>query len=419
MTSLRPRRLCATVAISILALGIAGAAHAADQLLVGVSSVRFAWAAASGQPSGYIVSLSLNGSAHQPFLTTVQPAIEVPVSAGDRISIRVAATGYNSSGAYVSGPLSPISDTITVSPSPVFPVSGTWLLHCSTCNTVMNRSLSDASRVLARTPGLADPWRVLGIAKLRYGRDHVIWHNASTGAFAIYDGPFLAPIAGLSDVGPAALRGVGAADLDGDGREEFIVQRTDTAKVLAWGVSDAGRFESIGTIPSPPNAKLVAARDFDLNGTIDLLWYDQAARTLDLWKMAKDPTLLLPLTTLVANTLRVASGLALDASVAAAGDFDGDRFPDVLWRYSDGRFAITYLSAGIPLRQVALTAVAGDVDRRVVGTVEIGGTVGFEVALQDKVTGVISILDPSPSGANPRFIVVHAGSEWRVVAIGS
>jgi hypothetical protein len=419
VTTLRPGRACKATAKTIvfLWLAVAGAAHAADQILVGVTSVRFAWSPASGQLTGYLVSRSVNGGAFQSFGTTVAPEITLPVAAGQTVAIRVAATGYDSAGVYRVGPQSATSDRVTVQAAPVFAATGSWMLRCASCNLVATRSLSNASAVLAQAPGLAAPWRVLGVAQLQYGRDQMIWHNSSTGKFAVYDGQFLAAITGLSNFGPPALRGVGAADLDGDGDEEFIAQRTDNGTVMVWSVHN-GQFQNTGTIPGPAGGQLAAVKDFDRDGKIDLLWHNPTAGTLDFWRMLKDPSLPLGLDALLGRVVRVASGLASDTAMAAVGDFDGDGYNDVLWRYSDGRLAISYLVAGVPLRFGALWAAAGDADRRVIGAVDIGGTIGEEVALQDTVTGLITILDAAANGSTTRINVVHPGAEWRVVGIG-
>jgi len=421
VTTLRPSRVrIAAAAISFLLIGIASSAHAIDQILVGVSTIRFAWTAASGSPTGYLVSRSLNGGAFQQYTFTSSPSVDIPVVPGDQVMIQVAAAGYDSSGAYRAGPLSTISDRVIVQRAPVFSsAAGSWLLRCATCNTMQTRSLSDASVVLAQATTLASPWRVLGTAKLQYGRDQIVWQNPTTGQLAVYDGQFLAPIASLSDTGPpATLRGVGSADFDGDGAEELVVQRTDTGAVMFWGVK-SGRFQNLRTLSGPANAKLVEVADFDRDGHVDLLWLDPYAGTLDLWRLTSSPLLALPLTSLIAQTVRVASGMPSDAFVAATGDYDGDGNRDVLWRYSNGKLAISYLVAGLPLRYVVLTPVTGDVDRRVTGSVQIGGTAGEEIGLQDNITGLITILDPQPSGANTRTAVLHPGSEWKVMGIGS
>jgi hypothetical protein len=414
----RPNRAYTAAAmIPILVLAITGSASAV-QTLVGVDSVRFAWAPASGTVSAYQVYVGVNGATPVAQSVVTSPEATIPVSIGDQIAVQVAALKTNPDGSFTRGPKSALSDSISILASPRFPVSGAWILRCATCPALARRSLANASLVVAEAPGLRAPWRVLGNAKLQYGRDQIIWHNLITGQMAVYDGQFLAPITSLTTTGPSALRAVGAADLNNDGNEEFIAQRTDTGVVMVWGVN-SGRFENTGTIQGPTTSRLVSVTDFDRDGKVDLLWQDTAAGTLDLWKMAKNPTLQLALTTLISKIVRVANGVPTGAAMAATGDFNGDSNLDVLWRYSDGRFAISYLIAGVPSQYVVLTPVAGDINLNVLDAVDVGGTAGAEIAMQDNLTGLIWIVDPSASGANTRTKVVHAGSDWKVVGTGS
>jgi FG-GAP-like repeat len=418
----RPRRgIAAAAAIATLLLAVTGAASAATQTLVGATSVRFAWAPAPGAPAGYFVLLSVNGAAPVSYSYVRTPEVVIPVTVGQVIAIQVMATGYNSAGALVGGPRSALSDPVSVVASPLFPAAaGRWLLRCSTCSgsPLASRSVANASLVQAQATGPAPPWRVLGHAKLQYGREQIIMQNSSTGQLSVYDADFLAPIASLTTFAPATLEGVGAADFDHDGMEEFVTQRSDTGVVMFWGVN-AGSFEYIGTVAGPTTKSLAGLGDFNRDGKIDLLWHDSFAGTLDLWKLAKDPTLGSPLTTLLLGSVRVASGLPSNAVVASTGDYDGDGSLDVLWRYADGRLAISYLNLGLPLRYVVLTAATGDINLRVIGSVDIGGTSGEEIALQDNVTGLIWIFDPSTSGAVTRTKVLNPGSDWRVAGIGS
>ncbi len=416
------RRRCARAAAAIAALAIAciaGAANAANQILVGVDSVHFAWTPPTGTPAaGYWVWRSLDGGALEVHSFTVHPFVILPVVAGDQVSIAVAAVAYGSTGALQIGPMSVLSDRIWVVRAPRFPADGSWLLRCATCPELARRSLANASLVEARAPGLLAPWRVLGHARLQSGREQIVWHNTSTGALALWDAQFLSPIPGAIGLGPLAVRGIGGADFDRDGVDEFLLQRTDTGAVSAWGRTPFG-FERIAAIAGPPGALLAAAGDFDRDGWIDLLWRDLALGTLDLWDLGADPTSGLPLGTVLSTIRRLASGMASDAEVASTGDYDGDGSLDVLWRFRDGRLGITYLSNGVPLRYVELPALPGDVDRLVVGSVDIDGVPGDEIALQERTSKAISILDPSATTEAVRVIVVHPGGHWKAVGIGS
>src|SRR5215468_9904792 len=218
-----PRRTWAAATALLPAIAIAGAANvasAANQILYGADSVRFAWTAASGSPTAYWVYRILNGSALRPYAIAPGTSIEIPVSPRDELAIAVAAVGYDQSGALRTGPLSPLSDRVWALRSPVFSVGGSWLLRCSTCPELERRSLADASIIEASAPGLAAPWRVLGRAALIRGREQIVWHNAQTGELAVWDEGTLAPIPGAVGLGSTAMRGIGGADFNNDGTEE-------------------------------------------------------------------------------------------------------------------------------------------------------------------------------------------------------
>ncbi|HKA16008.1 MAG TPA: hypothetical protein VKH41_13385, partial [Myxococcota bacterium] len=113
------------------------------------------------------------------------------------------------------------------------------------------------------------------------------------------------------------------------------------------------------------------------------------------------------------------SALAPDATVASTGDYNGDGYADVLWRFATGGLGISYLVRGSAIGYVPLPGVTGDADRLVVGSVDIDGVPGDEIALQDRTTRRISILDPSSTTTAVRIDVVDPGSEWKAFGIGS
>jgi hypothetical protein len=175
----------------------------------------------------------------------------------------------------------------------------------------MRRALSDATTITGQIAGPPASWRALGRGKLTSSRYQVVWQDSNTGQLALYDEKTLAPVAGAVGVTSLNVRGVGSADFNGDGKEEFIMQRTDSFIVTLWNVTSAG-FVSVGTLPGPAGALLQGARDFDRDGKIDLLWRDTFLGTLESWTVNNNPLLSLsasqlyklPVTKLVTGSVR-------------------------------------------------------------------------------------------------------------------
>ena len=407
----------ARVALVGLSIALAAAAASAEnKILVGVDSIRFAWAPAAGTPLGYMVSVSNRGGALTPYLFVGGTSIDIPVVPGDQIRIAVAAGARDSTGAFRLGPLSSLSDRAWILSSPALDASGTWLIQCAACPSLALRSLADASVVEAEGPGLPAPWLAIGRATLESGSELVVWFNPTTGEMELWDAHDYSPIPGGTAVAAVTARPVGGADFDGDGVEEFVIQNAATNAVSLWALTPGG-FERVAALPGP-NAFLAVAEDLTGDGKVDLLWHDLAAGTLDMWSVIGDPLLGGSLTSLYQLPApRVISGFPTDARVVDTGDYDADGHTDLLWRFSDGRLSILYLSAGRYRRYGHLPAAAGDVDRIVVGSFDADGTPGAEIALQDRITKAISILFPAYTDAAARITVLTPGSQWRVVDI--
>jgi hypothetical protein len=94
-------------------------------------------------------------------------------------------------------------------------------------------------------------------------------------------------------------------------------------------------------------------------------------------------------------------------------DYDGDGSPDLLLRYPDGTLTILYLNKGALKRVALLPRAPDDVNRSVIGSVNVDGIPGDEIALRHVGTGEISILFPSIAQRASRIVVLNPGSSWK------
>ena len=137
----------------------------------------------------------------------------------------------------------------------------------------------------------------------------------------------------------------------------------------------------VASLPNPTGAELVAARDFNGDGRVDFVWHNYATGILTRQSVRIDPKLNPPISQLYAAPVAIASGLGTNILVST-GDYDGDQWLDLLWRDATGRLQIMYLVDGNFDQLVALAFAADDASRFVVGSTDMDGIPGDEIAIQ-------------------------------------
>jgi hypothetical protein len=136
----------------VLAFALAAPAHAVD--LVGKTSVRFAWTAATGPVASYAVFVSRNGAAFPTAPTQTVSATEATLTGayGDTLQIQVAAR--NAAGDL--GPMSPISDLVRFVAPPVLTLGATLL----TASAPQGQTPATQTFTIRNTGGSTLAWSV-------------------------------------------------------------------------------------------------------------------------------------------------------------------------------------------------------------------------------------------------------------------
>lgn len=388
---------------------IATSVEAAVEYRTGVDAVSFAWDEASGEPDGYLVSVSRNDATplRESFSTT--PSVTIPVVPGERIAVSVQAFRYEPNGTFSVGPESVLSDQLVILAAPQFDAGGSWLLYCWTCAGLERRPVARADTVATSVTVPAPPWWPIGRADLGPGGEHLVWRNLATGEFDVWDANSLEPVPGGRASGPVDARFGGAADVDGDGRDELFWQDLSAGRVEVWGW-EQGRLVREATWPAAYNALLEAVVDLTGDGVAELVWFDRYGnrRRITAWELdgLDGPR----------SGFVITAGFDSAWTLPDVADYDGDGDPDLLLERAGGLW-VAFLRAGRAEAYRALPASPGDEDRQVVGSMDLLGGPGVEIVLQDPTSSEIQVLLPEVMDAPARVSVLHPGPAWQVIDV--
>ena len=217
--------------------------------------------------------------------------------------------------------------------------------------------------------GVDPSWTAIGGGDVNGdGKADVTWFQASTGCTAIW--LMSSPSAVSSAVFPACVgpgtswQRVGAGDLDGDGRIDFVWRDSVTGELRVWFMAATGLIEqSLSYQAVPLTWQVSAVADVDGDWLADIIWYSPASGWVAVWKMHPVGTY----TAWFPASVGAGSGWATQW----VGDFDGDGRADLLWRHTDGSAAVWYMNGptvaivqflpGVPLSAWSVQAI-GDYD---------------------------------------------------------
>jgi len=211
---------------------------------------------------------------------------------------------------------------------------------------------------------------------------------------------------GLWTVQAPALPAV-CRDFNCDGSPDLIWQQQTTGQLASW-LMQGTTHASTGVF----NPSGVA--DFDGDGQTDLLWRHTATGQLAVW--------LLQGTSLVA--VRVPNPGSVDPSwkVEGVADFDGDSQVDVLWRSATtGQLVIWYMQ-GTNLRNAAvLNRALADSTWAVAGVADFDGDSRPDILWQNRASGLLAVWYVQGSSVTSDAVLspgTVSDVAWRIAGVG-
>lgn len=158
------------------------------------------------------------------------------------------------------------------------------------------------------------------------GISDIFWFNSATRDTSIWlmdGGQIASMIAGAQVIG-AGWVPQGAADFDRDGDSDIFWYNQSTGDTGIWEIQDGQYVRPIFGLPNVQDRgwQVAGIRDFDLDGTPDVLWRNRRTGLNGIWQMQGFA---------YANTLGLPS-VDLKWEVIGVGQFTGDTSPDIAWR---------------------------------------------------------------------------------------
>jgi hypothetical protein len=220
-----------------------------------------------------------------------------------------------------------------------------------------------------------------------------------------------------SGSGQAVLHAYDASDLhelynsnQNSGRDrfglgnKFITPTICNGKVLAATTNSVGVFGLLNPVAIPQGSGV--GKDFNNDGTADLIWENSDTGERLIWLMNKGtPTISLNLPT-----------VGLNWHIAGVGDFLGNGQSDLVWENSDGKHLIWIMSAGAPQYALNLLTVGGG--WHVVGAGAFDNTAQADLVWENTNTGEREIWLMNNGAPTTSIQLPTLDPSWHLAGVG-
>jgi hypothetical protein len=429
----------ATVCLLAFALGASSPAFATIDL-VGATQASFAWQAASGPVTGYLVHQRCTGGST---LTRAVTSNRVTLSGQSCSSFSVQVAAFGASGMQQPGPLSDPSETVRLLPAPPPsapdpgpvppPEEPTPPAPAPSATRLDFDGDGDAELLLQLSgKGRLERWSVASGRLVRRSVLPRIAASARIVGNGDYDGDgfadllavdageaFLWLLHGASPIGGGPLGDAlgtdgsieGSGDYDGDGVSDVLVRRPAASRIEVWSLDGGDIAEAHVLGPDPgPGWQVIGSGDQDADGLSDVLWHRAADGRLMRWRMLERGRF---------ESLALAAPVAAGWEGVAVGDFDGNGCADVLWRKAaTGELAATFFDAGLPTSMLPLEPQSAQTRREVVGSGDYDGDGRTDLLVRLRRDRTLSVWTLNGARVKRKQSVAELESGWLPVGVG-
>ncbi len=384
----------------------------------GAQAATVAWSDASGPVVAYRVFVSRNNGIFTAQEDVPTASATVRGDVGERVRIRVA--GLDAEGSM--GPLSDTSVEILFTPSGVVAAA-----TAQASSTVEPGSVVAQSAPVETTESgqesediaagqTASPEEKTRLAEENTcldfdGTTDLLWEDAAP-SLALHltgfaDGSLCARVSFLRP--DAGWWVVATDDFDGDGMTDLLWESEEG--MLAFSPLPI-LVETAPVAPLAPVGELgadevlVSTGDHDGNGLADLHVWDEVSGERFLWLMNAGEA---------ADIVSLEVSVAAGSSVAATGDFDGDRRTDLLWRGPEGALTASFMDGSVAAASLDVAGSAVEI----LGAGDFDADGDDDLVYRESASDVVAVLVMDGRRKPATWDrVVDAGPGWQVGSVG-
>jgi hypothetical protein len=247
------------------------------------------------------------------------------------------------------------------------------------------------------------------------GKADIVWQHddGSLSAWAMNGATAVsAQMINPASVGDPNWRIAATADLNGDGKPDFVWQHAN-GWLAVWymnGVNLAGSELLNPAQVADPNWKIVGTGDFNSDGQADLLWQHRDG-WLAVWYM-RGANLA---GSALLNPAQVADP---NWKIAGVGDFNGDFKPDLVWQHRDGWLAVWYMNGPNLAGSELLNPVqVADTNWRIRAVIDLNGDGKTDLIWQHMSAGLLSawLMNGSSVASAVSLNPANVTGSWKIV----